>query len=451
MMAHFQPLTLPEMWPDAVPAGVGVVIKKALANNPADRYASAGELVADLRALAEPSGEPKPQANAAPPPPVNRAEPAKQRLHAPPDPPDFEPADDLPAEDDEDWLDEQTADWRGFFAHLGPYVLVIGGLGVMNLLTGSDYPWFLWPAIGWGIGIAFHLWGVISGSMTAGLAAKWKDFTGHVASYVIVIGALAMMNLLTGGSAWFLWPAAIWGIAVGIHFWNTLLGADDSSRAQRHAGRKEKWRQKREERRQSRRWPQNVRAAVSAAAAPDLASDSLQSHLLKARAYQNQIDDVIRQNTNQAFQPHLQEMATQVHNWVAAIEQLSRRVDTFQRNNIIRHDLESVPRAIKKLESQLAAETDPATRTELQRTLANRKTQLDALLRLQTTMKRAEIKIERTLSALGTLYPQILTGQSANQVAAYSRISSEVSEEVRTLKDHLEALEEVKFGQSDQS
>ncbi len=63
-------------------------------------------------------------------------------------------------------------------------------------------------------------------------------------------------------------------------------------------------------------------------------------------------------------------------------------------------------------------------------------------------MQRAEIKIENTLSLLGTLYPQILPSQSTNQVSDYSRITSEVSEEVRVLHDHLQALEEVKLGQA---
>ncbi len=87
-----------------------------------------------------------------------------------------------------------------------------------------------------------------------------------------------------------------------------------------------------------------------------------------------------------------------------------------------------------------------ATHAELARTLSNRKNQLASLERLQNMMKRAEIQIESTLSALGTIYSQILTGQSTNHVADYSRLSTEVDEEVRGLQDHLEALEEVKLG-----
>jgi hypothetical protein len=40
----------------------------------------------------------------------------------------------------------------------------------------------------------------------------------------------------------------------------------------------------------------------------------------------------------------------------------------------------------------------------------------------------------------------MLISQSTDHVADYSRLSAEVDEEVRTLQDHLEALEEVRLG-----
>jgi hypothetical protein len=104
-----------------------------------------------------------------------------------------------------------------------------------------------------------------------------------------------------------------------------------------------------------------------------------------------------------------------------------------------------VPEAIARLEEQLASEQEPATQAELRQTLANRRNQLATLQQLHSTMKRAEIKIESTISSLGTIYSQLLISQSADQVADYSRLSEEVDEEVRTLEDHLEALEEVKL------
>lgn len=45
---------------------------------------------------------------------------------------------------------------KGFYVHLVTYVLVITGLFIINALTGHGRWWFVWPAVGWGIGIAVH-------------------------------------------------------------------------------------------------------------------------------------------------------------------------------------------------------------------------------------------------------------------------------------------------------
>ncbi len=59
MRAHFKPLALPDRWPAGTPAGLGDVLAVALAQAPADRFTSAGELAAavaglTIDALAEP-------------------------------------------------------------------------------------------------------------------------------------------------------------------------------------------------------------------------------------------------------------------------------------------------------------------------------------------------------------------------------------------------------------
>jgi hypothetical protein len=172
----------------------------------------------------------------------------------------------------------------------------------------------------------------------------------------------------------------------------------------------------------------------------------IHAHLDKALAYQAQIESLIKSTANVNTRARLQDLASQVSEWVEAIEDLVKRIDSFQGNNLIRQDLEAVPQAITKLEAQLTEESDPAIQSQLERTLTNRRNQLASLERLQTTMKRAEIQIESTLSALGTIYSQLLTGESTNHVADYSRLSAEVDEEVRMLQDRLEALEEVKLG-----
>ncbi len=173
----------------------------------------------------------------------------------------------------------------------------------------------------------------------------------------------------------------------------------------------------------------------------------LQNYLEQAIAYQMQIDQAIQAASGKQRPPHLAHLARQIHTWTDAIDDLVQRLNTLRQNKIIRRDIAAVPKAIADLEKRLAAESDPAIKSQLKRTLTNRKKQLASLQALQNTIKRAEIQIENTLSMLGTIYSQILTGQSTSQVADYSRLAADVDEEVHLLQDHLEALREVKLGE----
>ncbi len=50
----------------------------------------------------------------------------------------------------------------GFYSHLTSYLSVIAMLALINIFT-TRYPWFLWPALGWGIGIFSHYMAVFGG------------------------------------------------------------------------------------------------------------------------------------------------------------------------------------------------------------------------------------------------------------------------------------------------
>jgi len=44
----------------------------------------------------------------------------------------------------------------GFAIHAALYVGVNAGLFVIWMLTGSGYPWFVWPMLCWGMGMLAH-------------------------------------------------------------------------------------------------------------------------------------------------------------------------------------------------------------------------------------------------------------------------------------------------------
>lgn len=59
---------------------------------------------------------------------------------------------------------------KDFYSHLAVYIAVIGFLAVVNYLTG-DFPWVIFPAGGWGIGLFIHA----METFNFGLGAAWEE------------------------------------------------------------------------------------------------------------------------------------------------------------------------------------------------------------------------------------------------------------------------------------
>lgn len=45
---------------------------------------------------------------------------------------------------------------KAFYLHLAQYVVIVGALAIVNLLTVPQYLWVGWVAFGWGIGVVAH-------------------------------------------------------------------------------------------------------------------------------------------------------------------------------------------------------------------------------------------------------------------------------------------------------
>ncbi len=51
---------------------------------------------------------------------------------------------------------EYVRDIKGFYSHLIVYLISIAAMIVAYFFMATDYPWFIWPALGWGLGVASH-------------------------------------------------------------------------------------------------------------------------------------------------------------------------------------------------------------------------------------------------------------------------------------------------------
>ena len=162
--------------------------------------------------------------------------------------------------------------------------------------------------------------------------------------------------------------------------------------------------------------------------------------MARTLVYKAQIDHLLRSTSSRVNDACRPQLAARIDAWVAAVHTLSQRIAGLRRDELIRHDLAAVPQAIEALEAQLAGQKDVTLHAQLEHALTNRRNQLASLALLQDTLTRAEIQIENTHALLGTIYSQLLTGRSTGYVADYTRLSTDVDEEVRRLQDQLEAL-----------
>ena len=64
--------------------------------------------------------------------------------------------DDDEMSDLEEEVREEVEEIKGFYIHLGIYVLINLFLIVLNLITSPSYFWAIWPMLGWGVGVGAH-------------------------------------------------------------------------------------------------------------------------------------------------------------------------------------------------------------------------------------------------------------------------------------------------------
>lgn len=181
---------------------------------------------------------------------------------------------------------------------------------------------------------------------------------------------------------------------------------------------------------------------------PDAITDKdLQTRVNKAMEYWSLIDETINKAPSGVLRERLAQTAHEVTHWLQAVYNLAERVDKFNLNQVIKQDLNTVPQAIQEYEKRLKREDSPEVRRQLERTIADKKRQLQTLQNLEDNMERASYQLESTISSLGTIYSQLLlVGSKDEEGSRINRLQEEISEQVHQLEDLTEAMDEVYRG-----
>jgi hypothetical protein len=133
-----------------------------------------------------------------------------------------------------------------------------------------------------------------------------------------------------------------------------------------------------------------------------------------------------------------------VDDWIGHMYSLALHIDAFESNELVERDRRSVPQQLDKTRQRLAIETDPAVRADLQEQSRQLELQLTNLEATASSVKRAEIQLDSTLSSLGTIYAQMsLLGTKEVDSSGAQRLRQEIKDEVAGLQDTLAAMDEV--------
>jgi hypothetical protein len=172
--------------------------------------------------------------------------------------------------------------------------------------------------------------------------------------------------------------------------------------------------------------------------APELASPELRHQMAKAIDYYQRIQGALDKRGQSPLKVQLQETLGQVRDWLKTLYQLAERLDHWQRERpVLEQDRQQGERRIKELGRQLRDEDNPEVRRQLEDTLGALGEQLRTIQTLEDTMQKAQLKLEHSLSALGTLYSQTLLIDAKE--GSGGRVA-ELREEIGNEKAVLEAI-----------
>lgn len=175
----------------------------------------------------------------------------------------------------------------------------------------------------------------------------------------------------------------------------------------------------------------------------------LRAKLDEAEEYRRRIQQVVAQQKSGILRDRLVSTTAQVYDWIANMVALARRIDTYRTDTIIRRDQVAVPKEITELEKRLANERNAQVRAQIAATLDSKRQFAASLQELTGRMERADLQLDHSLAALGTVYSQLLLISSKDVDSDRAdRLRDDIRGEVLALQDLVDSLNEV-YGRAD--
>ncbi len=170
----------------------------------------------------------------------------------------------------------------------------------------------------------------------------------------------------------------------------------------------------------------------------------LRAKLDEAEQYRQRIQEVVAQQKSGIIRDRLVETTNQVYDWIAHMVTLARRLDVYRNDQIIQRDQVAVPKEISDLQARMVRERDAQVREQMTATLESKQQLVQSLQELDGRMQRADLQLDHSLAALGTVYSQLLLVSSKDVDSDRAdRLRDDIRGEVLALQDLVESLNEV--------
>ncbi len=177
----------------------------------------------------------------------------------------------------------------------------------------------------------------------------------------------------------------------------------------------------------------------------DLHDNKLKSQIKTALDYRSRIDANIRDQDDSMLKDELSDTAVKIDEWLQNIYGLAQRIDRYQQQKrIMSRDKQRATKRIHEIDEQLALETNEAVKAQLRRNLAAKQRQLETIDQLDSTIERARLQLENSLTHLGTIYSQtMLVDVKDIDNGRSRRLRQSINDEVVELNDILLSMDEV--------
>jgi hypothetical protein len=178
--------------------------------------------------------------------------------------------------------------------------------------------------------------------------------------------------------------------------------------------------------------------------ARDIKNTKRRGQVEQALEYRDRIGKAIEGSREGVLRSHMADVSQDITAWMENVFRLARRLDAYEADETIRRDMQAVDPAIDKLKKRLALEDDDTVKRQISQAIAQRQIQRDNLRKLQTVMEQAEFQLESTITAMGTVYSQMMILNSRDVASGRAqRLQQDIADQVQALQDVVHTMDQI--------